>query len=135
MDYSARMRLLGIAIVALLVASAAHAKCRDGKTATADTAGHCCWPGQVWNNEKCIGTPTSCPTGFVTDADTQSCKDNSPKRDSGCGDGMVSVKVGNDSHCCWPGQAWSTTRRDVRRYADAVPVGYGRQEHGTLHGK
>jgi hypothetical protein len=40
--------------------------CTEGKTMTPDTAGHCCWPEQVWspNRGMCIGQP-ACPSGWV----------------------------------------------------------------------
>lgn len=34
---------------------------------SADTAGHCSWPGQVWleSRAQCIGAPTACPEGAI----------------------------------------------------------------------
>src|SRR5258708_1279075 len=43
------------------------AACADGKEKSADTAGHCCWAGQVWAGNKCVGAPTSCPRGTRLD--------------------------------------------------------------------
>jgi hypothetical protein len=38
--------------------------CQGGRRITADTAGNCCWEGQVWSNlrARCVGVPT-CPAG------------------------------------------------------------------------
>ena len=40
-------------------------ECPSGQVANADTANHCCWPGQEWSKGKsrCIGTP-ECPGGL-----------------------------------------------------------------------
>lgn len=39
--------------------------CPTGKTVGPDTAGHCCWPGQVYSVSRsvCVGVPWSCPPG------------------------------------------------------------------------
>jgi hypothetical protein len=39
--------------------------CGEGLVANEATDGHCCWPGQMWSDERerCIGTPR-CPTGW-----------------------------------------------------------------------
>lgn len=39
--------------------------CPSGMEVGADTAGHCCWPTQVWSGSRqaCVGIPT-CPGGF-----------------------------------------------------------------------
>lgn len=41
------------------------APCPEGQERTADTAGHCCWPEQLWSRRKkaCAGIP-SCPVGL-----------------------------------------------------------------------
>ncbi len=40
-------------------------RCPEGKFVNAATAGHCCWPEQIWSDhgKGCIGTPR-CPPGF-----------------------------------------------------------------------
>lgn len=40
--------------------------CPTGKTVGPDTAGHCCWPGQVFASSRnaCVGVPTACPPGL-----------------------------------------------------------------------
>jgi hypothetical protein len=40
--------------------------CAEGKTRSPATAGHCCWPGQVWSagGSACAGKPTRCPAGY-----------------------------------------------------------------------
>ena len=54
----------------LLITGTAHGqprrRCPAGTTITADTAGHCCWPGQVWSSvsRTCRGIPT-CPPGSI----------------------------------------------------------------------
>lgn len=39
--------------------------CPVGKVVTADTAGRCCWPGQVFapGRNSCVGVPVQCPPG------------------------------------------------------------------------
>ena len=74
--------------------------CSAGQEITVDTAGHCCWPGQVWVQGACIGVPTRCPYGYTPTAD--SCGLNA------CAEGMTRAQDG--LHCCWPGQGWSVSR-------------------------
>ena len=38
-------------------------ECSIGQAATAETEGHCCWPGQTWSGGACTGM-IRCPTGF-----------------------------------------------------------------------
>lgn len=75
--------------------------CPEGKQITADTAGHCCWQGQVWNGARCVGAPASCPAGFQADAQKQDCL-------------MLACPAGKvrkeGAHCCWPGQGYSHAR-------------------------
>ena len=80
--------------------------CEAGKTTSEDTAGHCCWAGQVWDDGRCRGKPTGCPEGYEIDAKTESCAAVS------CPAGQ---ELANDKlHCCWPGQAWSNSRAPGR---------------------
>lgn len=78
-------------------------KCQDGQEVSADTANHCCWAGQVWSNNKCVGVPTRCPDGRDVDAAGQQCKLRA------CVSGMSRAPNDKD-HCCWNGQVWSKTR-------------------------
>lgn len=75
--------------------------CDAGKEKSADTAGHCCWPGQAWNGARCVGVPSSCPSTHVSDPTNETCA--LPV----CADGMQRAQDG--LHCCWPGQAWSSS--------------------------
>lgn len=52
--------------------SCVEAACPEGQEKTADTDGHCCWPGQAWSalRETCLGIPT-CPEGM--DAVGEAC--------------------------------------------------------------
>lgn len=77
-------------------------ECVGGQERTADTAGHCCWPGQAWNGAECVGAPTACPEGAQVDRAAQACIFPD------CGSGTVRASDG--IHCCWPRQAWSTSR-------------------------
>jgi hypothetical protein len=47
--------------------------CPTGMTVSADTVGHCCWPGQVFSRTRnvCVGVPQSCPPG--THAAAEAC--------------------------------------------------------------
>lgn len=38
--------------------------CPPGMSASSQTRGHCCWPGQVWSEGVCRGIPASCEAGF-----------------------------------------------------------------------
>jgi hypothetical protein len=88
--------------LAMFVSRTAQAQaCSDGKVRNEDTAGHCCWEGQVWANNKCIGVPRACPSGWSPDPKKEGCSLNA------CANGMVRPPNGK-THCCWPGQAWST---------------------------
>ena len=75
--------------------------CEAGQVQNPDTQGHCCWPGQAWNGERCVGTPTECPADRVVNPAKQSCV--LPP----CRSGRVRV---DESHCCWPEQAWSSSQ-------------------------
>ncbi len=74
--------------------------CATGQTRSLDTAGHCCWPGQVWSRTRhaCVGVP-QCPAN--RQADGERCV-LLP-----CADGQVRT-ADTGEQCCWPGQAWST---------------------------
>jgi hypothetical protein len=80
-------------------------RCATGQTRTKDTAGHCCWHGQVWLRGRCIGLPSACPVGFIANAATKTCL---PKRVA-CADGLR-FEADDAGHCCWAGQAWSTVQ-------------------------
>lgn len=74
--------------------------CSKGQEITADTAGQCCWKGQVWNVDRCFGKPTACPDGhdvLIDGCALKTCLDGQKRPDS--------------IHCCWPGQVWSQTRQ------------------------
>jgi Tetratricopeptide repeat len=53
-------------IATLAPPEAAPGECPPGQTSNEDTAGHCCWPGQVWSKRRstCAGIP-QCPQGLV----------------------------------------------------------------------
>ncbi len=89
-------------IVGCLVSLTARADCPPGQSVGPDTAGQCCWPGQVWSASRsvCVGVP-QCPSGWQ--ADGERCVA------AGCPAGQAS---GPDTagHCCWPGQVWSASR-------------------------
>jgi hypothetical protein len=74
------------------------AACPEGQQRNDDTAGHCCWSGQVWAGGKCNGAPAACPRGFSVVKET--CKP------SECGEGMTHPANAR-TECCWPGQLWS----------------------------
>lgn len=78
-------------------------KCSDGKLITADSAGHCCWAGQVWSSSRstCVGVPTQCPTGKKLEGETCATV---------CEPGKT-VGVDTAGQCCWPAQVWSGSRK------------------------
>ena len=59
------------------VAEPAITRCQEGQFITPDTAGHCCWPGQVYatSRDRCVGVPT-CLNGFM--AEGEQCVAASP---------------------------------------------------------
>jgi hypothetical protein len=80
-------------------------KCPEGKIHSLDGSGHCCWPEQIWYEERksCVGSPR-CPRGFVAaglDCMRTSSAPRSPQ--VRCPPGRVSSR----GHCCWPEQVWS----------------------------
>jgi hypothetical protein len=89
----------------VLDACKARQACPPGQIKTADTAGHCCWPAQVWvpSENRCVGQP-QCPTGFALGPHKQSCLTT-----GSCPPGKV---VSQDpAQCCWPGQGYSHEKR------------------------
>ena len=76
--------------------------CTGGKEISADTAGHCCWGGQVWSHGRCVGVPSSCPSNFVMNEAGQTCYLPACKPGQNRADDGV--------NCCWAGQGWSRTR-------------------------
>ncbi len=77
--------------------------CQPGQERSADTQGHCCWPGQAWSGarQSCVGDAT-CGEGFQPDGQGGCVV-------AGCRPGQVS-SADTQGHCCWPGQAWSSAR-------------------------
>lgn len=45
--------------------------CPPAQAVSVDTAGRCCWLGQVWSASRhaCVGVPTSCPPGAIASGD------------------------------------------------------------------
>jgi formylglycine-generating enzyme required for sulfatase activity len=78
----------------------AAAQCEGGRVRNEDTEGRCCYDGQVWANDRCVGliAQRACPAGYVVAADRQSCEE--PR----CEQGKRHLGSG---HCCWEGQGWS----------------------------
>ncbi len=88
--------------------------CPEGQAITADTAGHCCWVGQAWDGQRCIGVPTQCPVGSVGDEGTQTCA---------CLEGTSrGDEVGGA--CCWSGQVWSRTQGVCVGVVASCPEGF-----------
>ena len=78
--------------------------CPEGQSRTADTGTHCCWAGQAWSSTRnqCVGVPTKCPSGMTARGDVCAAPE--------CPTGK-SITADTEGHCCWPGQAWSSTRK------------------------
>ncbi len=72
------------------------AQCPAGQAITEDTQGKCCWQGQAWNGQACVGTPTQCPAGQTPT--WEGCKLPLCLAGTVHADGL---------HCCWPGQPYS----------------------------
>jgi hypothetical protein len=97
-----------LTILTLLLAplvGRAQPACPPGQSVTVDTAGRCCWGGQVWSpgRQSCIGIP-ECPAGMAPQG--EECVGAAPQ----CPYGQ-SVTVETGGHCCWSGQVWSTARQ------------------------
>ena len=96
--------------------------CATGQVISDETAGHCCWPGQVWSSLRsaCIGTP-QCPPGFAASGETCATVGDAPATAApparppsartlrACATGQV-ISEETAGHCCWPGQVWSSLR-------------------------
>jgi hypothetical protein len=79
------------------------AACPAGQARTADTAGNCCWPAQVWSKvqSRCVGIPR-CPTGL--DPVGESC----------------AAKPVVTTPSCRAGQHWDEPRKQCRCPAGEV---------------
>jgi hypothetical protein len=79
--------------------------CNEGMVKSADTAGKCCWPGQVWapGENRCVGEPV-CPPGFTLGPKRKACH-----KSAGCPPGKVQSQV--PGQCCWPGQGYSHEKK------------------------
>ncbi len=70
--------------------------CPIGKERGPDSAGECCWPGQVWASAsgRCVGIPRSCPEGREVSGETCAEKPTAaalPRSQAGGGGASVSV--------------------------------------------
>jgi hypothetical protein len=73
--YRRSVPLLSFLLLYMLAADPASADpCPAGQRITEVTAGKCCWAGQAWNGQRCVGIPTSCAEGQVVSEKTQSCE-------------------------------------------------------------
>lgn len=77
------------------LAHAQQSPCDSGQVRNSDTEGHCCYPGQGWNGQMCVGKP-QCPGNML--ASESACT---------CAPGLEQIRGG----CCWPGQAWLSKQR------------------------
>ena len=75
--------------------------CPSGQSVSAETAGQCCWGGQVWSKlqNRCVGVP-QCPAG--TQAQGENCVVACPAGQEATAD--------TAGHCCWPNQVWAASR-------------------------
>jgi hypothetical protein len=87
------------------VAPAAAEQCPEGKIHSLDGSGHCCWPEQIWYEERksCVGSPR-CPRGFVA-AGLDCMRSSSAPRAAPVR--CTAGKIASRGHCCWPEQVWS----------------------------
>lgn len=93
--------------------------CTAGMRRTPLSAGHCCWPEQVWGDDRCRGIPSRCPRGYTVDAARETCALTA------CPSGMT--RASDEVSCCWPGQVFAGDRcRGVPRCPDGtLPQGEG----------
>lgn len=105
------------------------AACAPGQGITQDTAGHCCWPAQVWSSSRqsCFGTP-QCSDGYVAQGD--SCAPRTPPSalppTSTCPAGQLTTPD-TAGQCCWPAQVWSASRQSCFG-TPQCPAGFITQE-------
>lgn len=126
---------LGVALLSILNTSQGSgqntAHCPAGKTRSADTAGQCCWPEQVWSSaaQRCIGAH-SCLRGWekLDDGCVKPC--NTSEQEIRVG-GVCRCSAGREKsvdthgHCCWPGQLWATRSSRCVGTPSACPEGTG----------
>ncbi len=93
-----------------------------GQIQDATTQGHCCWPGQTWGTDRCVGTPV-CPPGLVADA-AGGC---------GCEAGRVASQA-TSWQCCYPGQTWSAETNACAGTPVACPEGTVPEGNGCMAG-
>jgi hypothetical protein len=89
--------------------------CPEGQEITVDTRGHCCWKGQAWADDRCVGVPTSCPRGMQADVNKQAC--TVPDCEAG------KTRASDGVHCCFPGQAWHSGRSTCVGVPTTCPPG------------
>lgn len=97
-------------VIGMLMAAAV---CPQGQSVTADTAGQCCWSGQVWSKmqNRCLGVP-QCAAGM--EAQGESCV-------VACPQGQLAT-ADTGGRCCWPNQVFSNSR-NVCVGVPACPAG------------
>ena len=115
--------VLAIAVV-MVVTGSDEEGCPDGMERTADTEGHCCWPGQVYLEDRCVGLPTSCPEGTTVSETDQACVH--PDCEGG------RVRASDGVHCCWEGQGWSQTREQCVGVPTSCPAGLALSEEDCI---
>jgi hypothetical protein len=98
----------------VLLTTLSAAPCPQGQSMNAETAGHCCWGGQVWSKlqNRCVGAP-ACPAGMRAEGDQ--CVADCPAGQTQNPD--------TEGHCCWSNQVWSRTR-GVCVGVPACPAGF-----------
>lgn len=78
--------------------------CADGKI---EMDGHCCWPGQTWQRDSCVGTP-KCPVDFALEGDN-------------CEPTCHPYQIMSEARCCWPEQRWSVEKTACIGVPDCPP--------------
>ena len=89
--------------------------CPDGKSITDDTAGHCCWSGQVLVERPLHRRPHRLPEGMAPDAQRERCAP------APCKDGQARTR---DLHCCSARPGLVAHPRHVRRHPRSLPSGF-----------
>lgn len=60
--------LVALALVISVLPTVAQAQCDEGRVATEQTHGRCCWPEQAFESARCSGPP-ACPATLVAEGD------------------------------------------------------------------
>lgn len=77
MKLTSTLTIFASAVVVLRPHPALAESCAEGMVSTDET--HCCWPGQEYQDDRCVGAP-NCPAGFEPTAENRACAKRRTRR-------------------------------------------------------